>query len=76
MAKEEIEQSTDVKPHIRSEPGSITLGIPDTSPLFTLLIQLCRLLSSFSYKSASNAMKNNSMIDGHIRAQLSYHEGY
>ena len=27
-------------------------------------------------KSASNAMKNNSMIDGHIRAQLSYHEGY
>ena len=27
-------------------------------------------------KSASNILKGNATIDGHIRAQLSYHEGY
>lgn len=30
----------------------------------------------FKIKSASNVLKGNQMIDGHIRAQLSYHEGY
>lgn len=30
----------------------------------------------FKIKSASNTLKGNAMIDGHIRAQLSYHEGY
>ena len=30
----------------------------------------------YKIKSASNGLKNDSMIDGHIRAQLSYHEGF
>ncbi len=30
----------------------------------------------FKIKSASNILKGNATIDGHIRAQLSYHEGY
>ncbi|MCR1843269.1 protein kinase domain-containing protein [Murimonas intestini] len=30
----------------------------------------------FKIKSVSNILKRNAKIDGHIRAQLSYHEGY
>lgn len=34
------------------------------------------VVGRFKIKSASNTLKNNAMIDGHVRAQLSYHEGY
>lgn len=30
----------------------------------------------YGIKSASNSLKNNSSIEGHIRSELSYHEGY
>ncbi|MCY6371241.1 protein kinase domain-containing protein [Clostridium ganghwense] len=33
-------------------------------------------VSRYDIKSASNSLKNNSSIDGHIRSELSYHEGY
>ena len=30
----------------------------------------------YRIKTASNKLKNNVAIDGHIRAKLTYHEGY
>ena len=33
-------------------------------------------VNRFDIKSVSNEIKGNVKIDGHIRAQLTYHEGY
>jgi len=33
-------------------------------------------VNRFNIKTESNNLKNNSTIDGHIRAQLTYHDGY
>ena len=33
-------------------------------------------VNRFDIKKASNKMKNNASVDGHIRAELSYHDGY
>ncbi len=34
------------------------------------------IVGRYDIKSASNSLKNNSSIEGHIRSELSYHEGY